>query len=835
MPFIKINDGGSWTTYTKAFIRDTVWTTVKRIWMQIDSVWRVIWPFAGPTPITYPYIADTSASTTPLDNVNRRIGNMVSGTYNPQDLFAKNGTWDENGYTITSYSYRVRTSDNAAGTSGVTTKLSGTYSAPVQITLDETYDKKYLWVEITANTSTTGVTGVAESLGDYEPVYVLKRPPENISATFNSITLIAGNTLTPTFTWNTNDAYKDEPGRREIKWYKNTANNALPGGGRVEITSASGSSSYVIQSSDVGNYIIAEETRYNSGSDFDLGVTTGVSARVITLGQVQADISASDFALSNQTPLPTPSGVSVGMSGTTNVGLITWTNAATANSATVAWSGVASGGPISVSTSTTSRTFSVSSSGSVTATITNTRNQKVGRFSWSQAGARSWRINFSSSVYGGDSRQGNSTASSVSTDVDLGSNAGTITWNSLELFTQDNQQGSSTTFTVTVPTITPVDRTGTATGTGNVTYTPPPTLATPTFGTVTRNVGGFSVSISNYDSLNSYSVSTSSGSVSRSGATITVTGLSAGGSATVSVVASRTGYTNSNTGQVTGTAIATPSAPQSLSRSGTGLSKSFTWSAPSSDGGSTITQYQYSVDGGSSWLQTSSNTSQSYTYSFGGSVSFRVRAVNAAGSGTAAVLTFTIPTINSGPTAGSIGNTSASISWTSSSQSSYSISLSPSVSGSPFTGTTATSRSVTGLTAGTSYTATLTVSSSTGDTSSGSVSFSTTGGNVAPSGGTYTFSPTAPLPGNAITLTITNVSGTPASFTYAFTWARSSTSSQTSSYSTVKTTTAQASNSDSLSTTSTYNNRWVRVQTTVSNGVTPNLTSTQYIFVTDAV
>jgi len=80
-------------------------------------------------------------------------------------------------------------------------------------------------------------------------------------------------------------------------------------------------------------------------------------------------------------------------------------------------------------------------------------------------------------------------------------------------------------------------------------------LSTPTFSATTAANGGWTATITNYDAANTYTLSTTSGSVSRSGSTITASGLSNGSSSTVSVYASRTGFATSSTGTVTGTSI----------------------------------------------------------------------------------------------------------------------------------------------------------------------------------------------------------------------------------------------------------------------------------------
>ena len=171
---------------------------------------------------------------------------------------------------------------------------------------------------------------------------------------------------------------------------------------------------------------------------------------------------------------------------------------------------------------------------------------------------------------------------------------------------------------------------------------------------------------------------------------------------------------SSNTAAVV-SANTVPGAPQNLSRTtGNGGSKTFTWSAPASNGGATITSYQYQVNN-LGFITTSSSSSQSVTLA-AGTNTFQVRAVNSVGAGTSASTgSFTVPTINSGPSASSITSSSATISWTSSNQESYSLSI-PGAPATPYGGSTATSRSITSLSSSTSYTPTLTITSPTGDT-----------------------------------------------------------------------------------------------------------------------
>lgn len=259
----------------------TKWFAAKVIWIKnASSGWLRVWPTSGVYAITSPFIASTASGSTPF------YGNLTVGTNDVIRIgttyYGRNGTWDPNGFTISSYSYSwlyYSDSVNQPGDYDLLGNLgTGVYSSPSQaLTISSAAnatatDGNYISFKITANASNALYSNSADSKDEYGKIKVIRRTPINISFGITGSTAV-GSVLSVGSSWNITEARKPDAGRTTIKWYRSDSATAIySGGGRTEITSASGSYQYTIVQADSGKYIVAEETTFNTGSDYDIGV-----------------------------------------------------------------------------------------------------------------------------------------------------------------------------------------------------------------------------------------------------------------------------------------------------------------------------------------------------------------------------------------------------------------------------------------------------------------------------------------------------------------------------------------------------------------------------------
>ena len=271
----------------------------------------------------------------------------------------------------------------------------------------------------------------------------------------------------------------------------------------------------------------------------------------------------------------------------------------------------------------------------------------------------------------------------------------------------------------------------------------PTSVTSSSIGTTSATVSWSAPSDRGMSAIQSYDYSINGGSSwTSTGLTTsaTITGLNSSTSYTVLVRANNYFFTGTNYGSVTfstlvgGPTITALSASAPTTSSTQLVLVTVSWSS-TNQASYFLNVQQAFVANYLDYGTTETSSSQSHgsgnnflVYS-GASVSISLTVYNGAGQtgdSVTSTLSYTppivaIPTV-SGVTASSVTASSATISWSSTNQDTYSITGLPS----SYTGFVETSRAVSGLSAGTTYTATVTVTSVSGHTASSSVTFTTT-------------------------------------------------------------------------------------------------------------
>ena len=283
---IYVKKSTGWSTAVTSIKAKTSsgWSTAaKFVYAKINAGWTRVWPLSGVYPNTNPFISNNTTTTSEiLYGTVLRVGNTHKGD---------RGSWNANGFTISSYDYKWLAYVNDTSTSTNYTQnfqslTTQTNSLTITGTSAANFDKGWISFVVRANASNSAYSGTAGSLR----YYVVRQRPRIASGgtpSFNITSPKIGNTISYSSSWDTTDAYKPEAARTTIFWYKNST--ATTTGGTLVQT---GGYSYVVQSTDLGSYIYAIETSFNSGSDYDLGLTVGISATAITSSAVTAAIAA---------------------------------------------------------------------------------------------------------------------------------------------------------------------------------------------------------------------------------------------------------------------------------------------------------------------------------------------------------------------------------------------------------------------------------------------------------------------------------------------------------------------------------------------------------------
>ena len=219
----------------------------------------------------------------------------------------------------------------------------------------------------------------------------------------------------------------------------------------------------------------------------------------------------------------------------------------------------------------------------------------------------------------------------------------------------------------------------------------------------------------------------------------TITGLTAGTTYSVRIRSVNAAAPSAASVAVSGSAYSVPGAPTITGITGTDGALSVSFTAPSSNGGSAITSYQYSLDSGA-WVAFSGTTSaQSISSLSIQAYSVRIRAVNAIGAGSASAAVS--GTANGAPPApGSFSAAAASssqinLSWTYTDPgdlSSFTVLRSDGTAIISSIAKASRSASVTGLTQNTAYSYYVVAVDAAGNTSSASATGTATTSNAPP-------------------------------------------------------------------------------------------------------
>ena len=179
----------------------------------------------------------------------------------------------------------------------------------------------------------------------------------------------------------------------------------------------------------------------------------------------------------------------------------------------------------------------------------------------------------------------------------------------------------------------------------------PPTIGTASLTGLTASVPFTGPTDFGDAAISTYTATSNPGSISVSSASspISITGLTAATAYTFTVTATNSfGISNASSASNSVTTASVPGAPTSVTAADTGIDGEalISWTAPGSNGGSAITDYviEYSSNGGSSYTTFSDGTSTATSATVTGltidtTYIFRVKAVNAIGTGTASTAT----------------------------------------------------------------------------------------------------------------------------------------------------------------------------------------------------
>jgi hypothetical protein len=344
--FIK-NSGqgtGGWRKASKIFVKtagagSTGWKSAIGVWIKNATQWLRVWPLSGIFATRVPYIAKLSADIYEDRMPNATYPVVRIGT----SYFGENARWDLNGWLASSYTYRwklytefdseIATLESGTGSGwNSTTGEDQLPSSIWTVTNSTNADRQFLGFEVTANNSSNSqYNGLSVST----KIKIVRNKPRIATGgtpAFNITDPKIGDTINYSSGWDITEAYRPEPLRSTIIWYKNLTSTTI-GGTQVQF----GGYSYLVQPGDLNYYIYAVETNFNSGTDYELGIGTGVSVTAITNSAVITSL------LTAPTSLTASSNRGDGV-------LLSWSAVTGANYYEIYWQSSQGTGPVNQST-----------------------------------------------------------------------------------------------------------------------------------------------------------------------------------------------------------------------------------------------------------------------------------------------------------------------------------------------------------------------------------------------------------------------------------------------------------------------------------------------------
>ena len=214
MPQTYTKVGGVWTAIQSVYTKSGgTWVAIKAIYTKVAGVWQSVFGQSVVTAIIKPYITDTASGT-----------NTITGFVNIGDnIYGRNGTWNANGYTISSYTYtwnvypdKTTASPTSVGTGTI---IQGGITGAKLMAVG--YDNKFIQFLVTANTTPSSANGNASSLSTSGYLAVIKKiPTVTTTISFNNSTPSLDSTITATVAYNNTDIYSLDHTRSTAQWYK---------------------------------------------------------------------------------------------------------------------------------------------------------------------------------------------------------------------------------------------------------------------------------------------------------------------------------------------------------------------------------------------------------------------------------------------------------------------------------------------------------------------------------------------------------------------------------------------------------------------------------------